>query len=163
MTPQDLAPDEREVWESLAPDERARVLAAWRTMYEMEGDSPLHLGWAMELAGVLVRSGLYLIGWVPDDMLRLNWDLPRFTTRVSSELQAYGFRWPPVDDEGPAVVPFDVYCGLQAALTWCEGDRFNWVLAAWFACELGWHEAGEWIEDHPGEYLLGVYQGFDFE
>jgi hypothetical protein len=106
-------------------------------MYEMEGDSPLHLGWAMELAGVLVRVDAQLTGWVPDDMLRLNWDLPRFTTRVSSELQAYGFRWPPVDDEGPAVVPLDVYCGLEAALTWCEGDRFNWVLAAWFACEFG--------------------------
>ena len=37
---QDLAPDEREVWESLAPEVRAQVLAAWRTMYEMEGDSP---------------------------------------------------------------------------------------------------------------------------
>ncbi len=148
MTPQDLAPDEREVWESLAPDERAQVLAAWRTMYEMEGDSPLHLGWAMELAGVLVRSGVYLIGWELED---------------TNRPLAYGFRWPPVDDEGPAVVPLDVYCGLEAALTWCEGDRFNWVLAAWFACELGWHEAGEWIEDHPGEYLLGVYQGFDFE
>ncbi len=147
MTPQDLAPDEREVWESLAPDERAQVLAAWRTMYEMEGDSPLHLGWAMELAGVLVRSGLYLIGWELKD---------------TNRPLAHGFRWPPVDDEGPAVVPFDVYGGLQAALPWCEGDRFNWELAAWFACELGWHEAGEWIEDHPGEYLLGVYQGFDF-
>ncbi len=87
------------------------------------------------------------------------WDGERWP---KAALEPYGWRESPVDDEGPAVVPLDVYCGLEAALPWCEGDRFNWALVVWFVRELGWHEAGEWIEDHPGEYLLGVYQGFDF-
>lgn len=78
-------------------------------------------------------------------------------------LEPYGWRGSPVDDEGPAMVPIEVYTGLEAALPWCEGDLFSWQSVAWWAREFGWHEAAGWIEDNVGEYLLGVYQGFDFE
>lgn len=156
---QDLAPHEWETWELLTPEERARVMTAWRFFVAEDGESPIWLGWSMEIAGVLWRGR----PWLPDDLSQMRWLQPSFTSRVSTELVPYGFRWPPVDDEGPAMVPVDVYSGLETALNWCEGDLFNWTLAAWFAREYGWWETAEWIEDHPCDYLLGVYQGFDFE
>lgn len=57
---QDLRPCEREVWERLAPDDQGLVLRAWRVFVDEDGESPLWLGWSMQLAGVLPlgRAGL---------------------------------------------------------------------------------------------------------
>lgn len=150
---QDLRPREREIWERLAPDDRDLVLRAWRVFVDEGGESPLWLRWSMQLAGVLVG------GWqvIPDDISRLSWMTRQFLDGVP---KAQGPPlWPPVDDLGPAAVPERVFMGLEQVLAHCE-LLFHGEEAAWWARNLGWPETSDWILDHPGEYLLGVYQGF---
>ncbi len=150
---QDLRPSAREVWERLAPDDRDLVRRAWRFFADEGGESPLWLRWSMELAGVLEG------GWeaIPDDISRLSWMTREFLDWVPKGQSTPW--WPPVDDQGPAVVPEIVFMALGQVLPVCE-VWFHWQEAAWWARNLGWAEASDWIEDHPGEYLLGVYQGF---
>ena len=91
LVAQDLEPREREIWESLALDDRALVLRAWRVFAEDGGESPLWLRWSMELAGVLEG------GWevIPDDLSRLSWMTRQFLDRVP---KGQGTPWwPPVD------------------------------------------------------------------
>lgn len=78
-----------------------------------------------------------------------------------AELGPYGFRMPPVDDEGCALVRPDVYDELVQVLPWGEAELFDWKSVVESAQDQGLHEAAEWIENHPGDYLLGAYQGFD--
>lgn len=148
-----LRPGEREIWERLAPDDRDLALRAWRVFADEGGESPLWLRWSMQLAGVLVT------GWrlTFDDISRLEWMTQRFLDRVPKPLGPP--LWPPVDDLGPAVVPESVFMGLEQALAHCE-ILFHGEEAAWWARNLGWPETSDWILDNPGEYLLGVYQGF---
>jgi len=153
LATQDLEPREREIWERLAPDDRDLALRAWRFFADEDGESPLWLRRSMELAGVLEG------GWevIPDDISRLSWMTRQFLDRVPKGQSAPW--WPPVDDQGPAVVPEIVFMGLEQVLAHCE-ILFHGEEAAWWARNLGWSETAEWIEDQPGEYLLGVYQGF---
>lgn len=79
-----------------------------------------------------------------------------------SELEPYGWIWgAPVDELGCALVPPGVHDELCQALPLCEAEQFDWQSVVRSARELDLHEAAGWIEDHPGDYLLGVYQGFD--
>ena len=118
------------------------TLSALRSLHEMFPDVKALLRAEKQER---LRTGVDLAPWDP------------------AELQPYGWRESPVDDEGSALVPFEVYTGLEETHPWCEGDLFNWKFAAGWALNSGWHEAAAWIEDHVGEYLLGVYQGFDVE
>jgi hypothetical protein len=141
------------------PEVSALLGAEWREQRKTIADPAAVAAWdaaALEAAA----SGLPAPP-LPDDVRRAwayeTWDGERWP---KAALEPYGWYGFPVDDKGCALVPPGVHDELVLVLG-AEAEQFDWKSVVESAWEHGLTEAAEWIEDYPGNYLLGVYQGFE--